>query len=54
MEDLLELALKKIDNLEKKLEKYFKILKVENELDFVMKGSYLKEEDIDNIMSGNY
>jgi len=54
MEELIEMALKRISDLEKRLEKYFQLLKVENELDFILKGTYLTNEDIDNILSGNY
>ena len=54
MEELLELALKRIDNLEKLVEKYFHILKVDNELDFILRGTYLTEEDVNNIITGNY
>ena len=53
-EDMVQLALKKIDELSKKLEKYFDILKVENELDFVLKGTYVLENEIAKVVSGNY
>lgn len=52
MEELLELALKRIENLEKKVEKYFHILKIDNELDFVLNGTYLSEDDVGKIISG--
>ena len=54
MEELLELAIKRIDKIEKKLEKYFHILEVKNELDFILNGGYVFKEDIDTILSGNY
>ena len=54
MEELLEMALKRIDNLEKKLEKYYKLLKIENELDFILHGTYLLSEDYENILEGNW
>ena len=54
MEEMLTLALKRIDELEKKLERYYNLLKVENELDFILKVTYLVEADMQNIMSGNY
>jgi len=54
MEELLQLALKKIDALEKKLERYYFLLKVENELDFVLKGTYLMNDDLSNTLSGSY
>ena len=52
--EIIELALKRLDNLERKLEKYFDILRINNELDFVLKGGYIFDEDISEILSGNY
>lgn len=52
--ELLELAIKRLDNLERKLEKYFDILRITNELDFILKGGYIFDEDISAILSGNY
>ena len=54
MEETLDLALKKIADLEKRLEKYYNLLKTENELNFILNGTYLLNQDIDNILSGNY
>ncbi len=54
MEEEIERLKKKIEELEKKLELYYSLLYVENELSFVMKGSYLTQDDIDNILNGNY
>ena len=54
MEELLQMALKRIDALEKKVERYYQMLKVENELDFIMKGTYLSNEQMNNILEGNY
>ena len=54
MEELLELALKRISDLEKKLEKYYHLLKVQNELDFILKGTYVLNTDIEEVLSGNY
>ena len=54
MEELLEKAIKRIEVLEKKLERYYKLLKVENELDFVLKGSYIMAKDIDPVIEGTY
>ena len=50
----LEILFKKITELEKQLEKYFNYLKIDNELDFILKGTYLLKEDIENILSGKY
>ena len=52
--NLIELLLKKIDELTKKLEKYYELLKVDNELDFVLKGTYIFAEEIDDVVQGNY
>lgn len=52
MQELLELALKRIEVLEKKVEKYYSLLKVDNELDFLLKGTYITEEDIEKIVEG--
>lgn len=52
MEELIELALKRIEALEKKLEKYFSILNVGNEMDFILKGTYVLQSDIENVMAG--
>ena len=52
MEELIELALKRIEELEKKLEKYFSILNVGNELDIILKGTYVLQSDIENIVAG--
>ena len=54
MEELLELLLKKVAFLEKKVEMYYQMLKIENELDFIINGTYLMEEDVNNILLGNY
>lgn len=52
MQELIELALKKIDALEKKVEKYFSMLKIENELDFILKGTYVLDSDIQCLLNG--
>ena len=52
MQELLELALKRIEDLEKKVEKYFSILKVDNELDFILKGTYITDDDVQKIIEG--
>lgn len=50
----IELAVKRFAQLEKKLEIYYKMLKIENELGFILNGTYLLEEDIDKVISGIY
>ncbi len=54
MEELLELALRRISELEKKLERYYKLLNITNELDFIINGTYVIKDDLEKIMSGNY
>ena len=54
MEEMLELAFKRISELEKKLEIYYELLKIGNELDFILNGTYILEEDIQKFLEGNY
>ena len=54
MQELLEMALKRIDALERRLEKYFTMLKVDNEIDFILKGTYITEQDLADVLSGTY
>lgn len=51
---LVELALKKISELEKRIEHYYEILKIDNEIDFILNGTYILEEEIENILNGTY
>lgn len=54
MEEIVELAMKKILELERKLENYYQILFIENELDFILRGSYIVEDELSKVISGNY
>ena len=54
MNELLESAMKEIAELKRKIEKYYHLLKIENELDFILNGTYIFEEDIQKVLSGNY
>lgn len=54
MEETVELAMKKILELERKLENYYQILFIENELDFILRGSYIVEDELSKVISGNY
>lgn len=54
MQEMLELALKRIEVLEKKLEKYYSLLKINNELDYILNGTYLMAEDLQKVIEGNY
>lgn len=53
-DDLLEKTLKKISELEKKINMLYETLKIENELDFILNGGYIFESDIDNVLNGTY
>ena len=54
MEELLLKAMKRNDDLSNKLERYYQFLKFENELDMVLKGTYVTEMEIENLLQGNY
>lgn len=53
IKEMLDLALKKIKELEKRLEEYYQLLIIENELDFIMRGTYVYNE-IEEIVNGTY
>ncbi len=44
---------KQINELTKKLELYYQLLECKNELDFVIRGSYLIDE-LTQVVNGNY
>ena len=50
----IEYLLKRINELEKKLEQYFNHLKIDNELDFILKGTYILRDEIFNLTNGLY
>lgn len=52
--DLLEITYKKLQNLEKRVELYYSILKITNELDFILNGNYYLEDELSKILEGNY
>ena len=54
MEELLMMAIKRVDELEKKVERYFQLLKHGNELDLILKGTYITSKEVDSILSGEY
>ena len=54
MEELLMLAIKRVEELEKKVERYYQLLKHENELDLILKGTYLSQQDVNSILTGSY
>lgn len=45
---------KRLIDLDKRLEKYYKKLYLENEIDFVMNGTYILKDELDKILDGNY
>ncbi len=53
MKDNLDDVIKRLLQLEKKLEKYYSLLLINNELDFILKGNYILDE-VENILQGNY
>ena len=52
--DTIENLTERILTLEKKLERYYGLLSVQNELDFIMHGTYIFVDDLTNILEGNY
>lgn len=54
MQEDLDLALKRISELERRLEKYYQLLHIDNELDFVLNGTYIAPVEIENIVDGTY
>ena len=54
MQEQLEIILKRIQELEKRLERYYEILEITNELDFILNGTYVVDEEIGKILEGNY
>ena len=54
MEISFDTLFKRLSNLEKRLEKYYKKLYLENELDFIMNGTYVLKDELDKILDGSY
>ena len=52
--DMLELVYKKLLDLEKRMELYYSMLKIDNELSFILKGTYLFNSDIESVINGTY
>lgn len=50
----IERAIQKIYQIEKKMEKYYEMLKLENELDFILKGGYVLKDELQKILDGEY
>lgn len=54
MEYSYEQIMKKLNDLERRLERYYQLLLIRDELDFILKGKYILDSDLEEIMSGNY
>ena len=54
MDELILKVIKKTDELADKLERYYQLLKFDNELDAIIKGVYATESEIENILKGVY
>ena len=54
MNEELEDILRRLSELERKLERYYDFLSRQNELDFILKGTYILEDDIDEILDGTW
>ena len=55
MENLtIEELFKRISNLEKRLEQYYNNLKIVNELDFILNGTYVLKEELASLLEGIY
>lgn len=53
-ENEIEIIQVRLARLEKRLEMYYQLLYMQNELDFVLKGGYIMEADLQKILDGNY
>ena len=54
MEESFATLFKRLSSLEKRLEKYYKKLYIENELAFIMNGTYILSDELDKILDGSY
>ena len=52
--ELLNLQIKKLNEMEKRLEFYFKRLKFENEISSILNGTYVLESEIQAVLNGIY
>ena len=50
----IEVLYKKMEGLSKKLEVYYNLLFLENELSFIINGNYILDEELDLILQGRY
>lgn len=54
MDELILKVMKKNEELSNKLERYYQYLKFDNELDAIIKGVYVTDGEIENILKGMY
>ncbi len=54
MQNDYEMLLKKVNDLERRLERYYQLLFIRDELDFILKGKYISENDMNEIFNGTY
>ena len=53
MEETIEMLIKRISDLEERVERYYEELKVENELDFILKGNYYTKAELEQAIVGD-
>lgn len=53
-EQMIEQLNQRVFNLEEKIETYYRLLKIEDELDFVLNGNYYLNDEIGKILIGDY
>lgn len=54
MQEDLDLAVKRIAELERKIERYYQLLHIDDELDFILNGTYTAPVEINSIVDGTY
>ena len=54
VDEIILKVMKKNEELSNKLERYYQYLKFDNELDAIIKGVYVTDGEIENILKGIY
>ena len=54
VDEIILKVMKKNEELSNKLERYYQFLKFDNELDAIIKGVYVTDGEIENILKGIY
>ena len=54
VDEIILKVMKKNEELSNKLERYYQYLKFDNELDAIIKGVYVTDGEIENILKGMY